>query len=74
MESSKRVVVKRRSIRGYQGSKVCSNRRDTVARKKTKIVMSASTKKIAHHPSSKHVVMKGMKGGKKRAKKVMVKV
>jgi hypothetical protein len=41
-------------------------------RKKTKLVMSASTKKISHHPSSKHVVEKGS-GGKSRAKKVMVK-
>lgn len=41
-------------------------------RKKTKIVMSASTKKMSHHPSSRHVMQKG-KGGKSRAKKVMVK-
>lgn len=40
--------------------------------KKTKLVMSASTKKIAHHPSSKHVAMKG-RGKKSMAKKVMVK-
>lgn len=44
-----------------------------MAKKKTKIVMSASTKKIAHHPSSKHVASKKMKGSKSRAKKVMVK-
>jgi hypothetical protein len=42
-------------------------------RKKTKLVMSASTKKISHHPTSKHVAQKG-RGGKARAKKVMVKV
>lgn len=41
-------------------------------RKKTKIVMSAMTKKGTHNPGSKHVMMKG-KGGKSRAKKVMVK-
>jgi len=41
-------------------------------KKKTKIVMSASTKKIAHHPSSRHVMQKS-KGSKSRAKKVMVK-
>lgn len=40
--------------------------------KKTKLVMSARTTKESHHPSSKHVAMKG-KGGKSRAKKVMVK-
>lgn len=40
--------------------------------KKTKIVMSARTKKITHNPSSKHVAAKG-RGGKSRAKKVMVK-
>ena len=43
-----------------------------MAKKKTKIVMSASTKKISHHPSSRHVASKG-RGGKSRAKKVMVK-
>lgn len=43
-----------------------------MAKKKTKIVMSASTKKISHHPASKHVAMKS-KGGKSRAKKVTVK-
>jgi hypothetical protein len=43
-------------------------------KKKTKLVMSASTKKIAHHPSSKHVVEKGGKRGKRGSKKVMVKV
>ncbi len=42
-------------------------------RKKTKLVMSASTTKAAHHPSSKHVVRK-LTGGKNSAKKVMVKV
>lgn len=42
-------------------------------KKKTKIVMSASTRKIAHHPSSKHVAMKNVKGSKRMAKKVMVK-
>jgi hypothetical protein len=41
--------------------------------KKTKIVMSASTKKISHHPSSRHVAYKG-KGRKRMAKKVTVKV
>lgn len=39
---------------------------------KTKIVMSARTKKVSHNPASKHVVRKG-RGGKSRAKKVMVK-
>lgn len=43
-----------------------------MAKKKTKLVMSASTTKMAHHPTSKHVAMKG-KGGKSKAKKVMVK-
>lgn len=43
-----------------------------MAKKKTKLVMSASTKKIAHHPSSKHVAAKG-RGGKRATKKVMVK-
>lgn len=43
-----------------------------MAKKKTKLVMSASTRKIAHHPSSRHVAQK-FKGGKSRAKKVMVK-
>lgn len=40
--------------------------------KKTKIVMSASTKKINHHPSSRHVASKG-KGGKVKARKIQVK-
>ena len=43
-----------------------------MAKKKTKLVMSASTKKISHHPSSKHVARKGRKG-KASTKKVMVK-
>lgn len=42
-----------------------------MAKKKTKLVMSASTRKIAHHPSSKHVAMKGK--GKRATKKVLVK-
>lgn len=41
-------------------------------RKKTKLVMSASTTKMSHHPSSKHVAKKGM-GKKSMAKKVQVK-
>ncbi len=41
-------------------------------RKKTKLVMSASTKKMTHNPSSKHVMQKG-KGSKSKAKRVMVK-
>jgi hypothetical protein len=40
--------------------------------KKTKLVMSAMTRKISHHPASKHVAKKG-RGGKSMAKKVMVK-
>jgi hypothetical protein len=44
-----------------------------MAKKKTKLVMSASTKSIAHHPSSKHVVSAKLKGGKSKAKRVMVK-
>jgi hypothetical protein len=39
---------------------------------KTKIVMSARTKKISHSPASRHLA-KRTKGGKSRAKKVMVK-
>jgi hypothetical protein len=45
-----------------------------VKHKKTKLVMSASTKVMAHHPSSKHVIEKGGKRGKRSSKKVMVKV
>lgn len=43
-----------------------------MAKKKTKLVMSASNRKIAHHPSSKHVISKG-RGSKSSSKKVMVK-
>ena len=39
---------------------------------KTKIVMSARTKKVTHSPASKQVMKKG-KGGKNRAKKLSVK-
>lgn len=41
--------------------------------KKTKIIMSARTKKVSHNPASKHVVKKG-KGGKRKAHKMTVKV
>lgn len=43
-----------------------------MAKKKTKIVMSARTKKVSHSPASRHIMQKS-KGGKSRAKKVMVK-
>ena len=39
---------------------------------KTKIVMSARTKKVSHNPASRHV-MKKARGGKSRAKKMCVK-
>jgi len=41
--------------------------------KKTKIVMSARTKKITHSPASKHIMEHKGRGGKRSAKKVMVK-
>lgn len=41
-------------------------------RKKTKLVMSATTKKMTHNPSSKHIMKKG-RGAKSKAKRVMVK-
>lgn len=44
-----------------------------MAGKKTKIVMSARTKKITHSPASKHLMEKKAKGSKRVAKKVMVK-
>jgi hypothetical protein len=40
---------------------------------KTKLVMSARTKKVTHSPASKHIVEKKGRGGKRSAKKVMVK-
>jgi len=43
-----------------------------MAKKKTKIVFGAGTKKITHHAASKHVAMKG-KGGKRANKKMCVK-
>lgn len=42
-------------------------------KKKTKIVMSARTKKITHSPASKHIMEAKSRGGKRSAKKVMVK-
>lgn len=43
-----------------------------MAKKKTKLVMSARTEKMSHNPSSKHIMKKG-RGNKAKAKKVMVK-
>lgn len=44
-----------------------------MAKKKTKIVMSARTKKVTHSPASKHIMKVKGRGGKRSAKKMTVK-
>ena len=44
-----------------------------MAKKKTKIVMSARTKKISHSPASKHIMKVKGGRGKRGAKKMCVK-